>query len=143
VLFETLCGHWMSCRQSSFASFNVSGVQRSYQDALHALHVELLATRRKAAAAMMAAAKANQPRQQHLDSTALDLMTPVAAAAVAAGTSGRGGSSSTCVVSVGEAALELQLVQLLLGLLHVELVAGHTEQAVAKIQVGQAAALQQ
>lgn len=136
-------------RQSSFADFKVSGLQKVYQDALHSLQLELIGQRRRTATA----AKQHHHQQQRaqvggsgssisgdLTPQQLAVLTPLgaaAAAAAAASAAGSTGSSSGLGlgVSVGEEALELQLVQLLLGLLCVELEAGYSEQALAKIQV--------
>lgn len=103
-------------------------MQEAYQQALHALYLELLVTRRKAAAAHK---QQQQQAQQQLTQQQLEQLSPAAAAAAASGS-----SAAACVpLTAGEAGLELQLVQLLLGLLHCELLSGHNEQAVAKIQV--------
>lgn len=122
------------CRQANFADFKVSGLQKVYQDALHSLQVELLGHRRKAATAHK-----QQHKQQHPDLTQQQLqqMTPLAAAAATSAAAGSGSSSSGLglAVTLGEQALELQLVQLLLGLLLAELEAGYTEHVLAKIQV--------
>jgi hypothetical protein len=117
-----------------------------YQDALHSLQMELLGHRRKAVTAHK-----QQHKQQLPDLTQQQLqqMTPLAAAAAtsAAAVSGSSSSSSSSnglglAVTLGEQALELQLVQLLLALMLAELEAGYTEHALAKIQVGAAHTLQ-
>lgn len=107
-----------------------------YQDALHSLQVELLGHRRKAATAHK-----QQHKQQLPDLTQQQLqqMTPLAAAAATSAAAVSGSSSSIglgLAVTLGEQALELQLVQLLLALMLAELEAGYTEHALAQIQVG-------
>jgi hypothetical protein len=124
------------CRQATFASYSVSTLQQAYQQAVHALYKELLLTRRKAAAA-------HKQQQQHYAATELtqqqlQQLSPAAAAAAAGGGSvstAAAASAAAVPLAAGEQVLELQLVQLLLGLLHSELQAGHNEQAIAKIQV--------
>jgi hypothetical protein len=124
------------CRQATFANYSITSVQQAYQQAMHALYMELLLARRKAAAAH------KQQQQQHyaaqeLTPQQLEQLSPAAAAAAAGGGSGTAAAAAAAAVplAAGEQALELQLVQLLLGLLHTELQAGHNEQAIAKIQV--------
>jgi hypothetical protein len=124
------------CRQATFATYSISSVQQAYQQAQHALYMELLLTRRKAAAAH------KQQQQYHtcqhsLTQQQLQQLSPAAAAAAAGGGSGTAAAAAAAAVPLcaGEQALELQLVQLLLGLMQCELQAGHNEQAVAKIQV--------
>jgi hypothetical protein len=132
------CAH--AHRQSSYAEFTVSSLHKIYLDASSCLQLELSATRRRAAAA----AKQQQQRAQAslLSQEQLQQLTPLAAAAAAAAAAAGGGAgaSSNRVLQqplcVGEEVLELQLVQLLLGLLHAELGAGHCEAALAKMQVG-------
>lgn len=108
-------------------------MQKVYQDALHSLQVELLAHRRRVAAALK-----QQHKQQHkqpppeLTPQQLQQLTPLA---VAAASSAPASSGLGLAVTLGEQALEQQLVQLLLGLLYVELEAGYCEHALAKIQV--------
>lgn len=123
------------CRQCSFAEFKVSGVQKAYCDALHSLQLELLAQRRRAAAAH----KQQHKQALQLDPQQLHQLTPLGVAAATAASSSNSSSSSSglCLpVSVGEEALELQLVQLLLGLMYSDLGAGYCEQTLAKMQVG-------
>jgi hypothetical protein len=119
------------CRQCSFADFKVSGLQKVYQDALHSLQLELLSQRRRAAAAHREQRK--QPPQ--LTQEQQQQLTPLGAAAAAAATVSSSGLGLGLPVTLHEEALELQLVQLLLGLLYVEFEAGYTEQALAKMQV--------
>jgi hypothetical protein len=121
------------CRQASFADFKVSGVQKVYQDALHSLQLELLAHRRRAAAALKQQQHKQPPQPPELTPQQLAQLTPMAAAAAS---SAPASSGLGLAVTLGEQALELQLVQLLLGLLYVELEAGYCEQALAKVQVG-------
>lgn len=104
-------------------------MQKVYQDALHSLQVELLAHRRRAAAALKQQHKQPPPE---LTPQQLQQLTPLAAAAAS---SAPASSGLGLAVTLGEQALELQLVQLLLGLLYVELEAGYCEHALAKIQV--------
>jgi len=126
---------FLLCRQSSFADFKVSGVQKAHLDALHSLQLELLGHRRKAAAAH---------KQQHRQPALLSQqeqqqLSPLAAAAAAAAAGSSTSSGLGLALTLGEEVLELQLVQLLLSLLFVELEAGLCEQALAKIQVSIAA----
>jgi hypothetical protein len=108
----------------------VSGLLKVYEDALHSLQLELLSQRRRAAAAH----KEQHRQPPQLTQEQQQQLTPLgaagAAAAATASSSGLG-----LPVTLDEEALELQLVQLLLGLLHAELEAGYTEQALAKMQV--------
>lgn len=121
-----------ACRNSHFATFTISSLQHSYQEALHSLHMELLTTRRRAAAAHKQQHGPSSPPQ--LTPQQLQQMSPGAAAAAVSGSSSAG-LSALLGVCVREEELELQLVQILLGLMYHELVSGHTEQVVAKIQV--------
>lgn len=121
-------------RQSSFADFKVSGVQKVYQDALYSLQLELLAHRRRVATMHKQQQQHMQPPQ--LTPQQLQQLTPLAAAAAAAAAAGSSGATGlAAAVTLGEEALELQLVQLLLGLLCAEFEAGYCEHALAKIQV--------
>jgi hypothetical protein len=134
-VYNTCCCLFCPCRQTTFASYSISSVQQAYQQALHALYMELLLTRRKAAAAHKQ--QQYHTSQHSLTQQQLEQLSPAAAAAAAGGGSGTAAAAAAAAVplSAGEQALELQLVQLLLGLLQCELQAGHNEQAVAKIQV--------
>jgi hypothetical protein len=81
-----------------------------------------------------------QQQQQHmqppqLTPQQLQQLTPLAAAAAAAAAGSSGATGLAAAVTLGEEALELQLVQLLLGLLCAEFEAGYCEHALAKIQV--------
>lgn len=109
----------------------MSGLQKAYADALFSLQLELLAHRRKAAAAH----KQQHKQPVELTQQQLQQLTP-SAAAVAGATGSNTSSGLGMPITLGEEALELQLVQLLLGLLHAEVEAGLCEQALAKIQVG-------
>lgn len=112
-------------------------MQQAYHQALHALYMELLLTRRKAAAAHK---QQQRYAAQELTPQQLQQLSPAAAAAAEGGGSGTAAAAAAAAVplAAGEQALELQMVQLLLGLLHSELQAGHNEQAIAKTQVCEA-----
>lgn len=96
------------------------------------MHMELLVTRRKAAAAHKQQHGNNAPQ---LTQQQLDHLSPAATAAAASGSSSSSGLAMLLPLCYKEEQLELQMVQLLLALMYHELVAGYTEQVVAKIQV--------
>lgn len=95
------------------------------------MHMELLVTRRKAAAAHKQQHGNNAPQ---LTQQQLDHLSPAATAAAASGSSSSG-LAMLLPLCYKEEQLELQMVQLLLASIYHELVAGYTEQVVAKIQV--------